>query len=67
MTEPKEKARFCPFCNADGQSQPVLAPLARRPISVEDEMPASEHDVRMIYECPLCGYAEEHVEDSSDS
>lgn len=65
---------FCPFCNAEGSSQPVLSPmscvyiLGRKETEERPEAPSpppakGKHEVEephFEYRCQRCGFTEIH-------
>jgi len=59
---------FCPFCNADGVSQPVLSPMtcvyilghARAAGDQARPEPRPQPGSHFEYRCTRCGYTEIH-------
>ena len=61
---------FCPFCNADGVSQPVLSPMTCVYIlghasngdeeAPSEPTPAPRAGSHFEYRCTRCGYTEIH-------
>lgn len=59
--KPRSPSIFCPFCNAQGNAQPVLCPMGVLFVeggkSTTAQPFAAPH---FAYVCPRCGYREIH-------
>lgn len=55
---------FCPFCNADGERQPILSPMACVYVLASGEPPDDAKPApappHFEYRCSRCGYTEIH-------